>query len=56
MNKAELIEAIADHADLIKADAGSALEGFCEAITDAIKKGEDPVLPWSDRNLHCEGA
>ena len=44
MHKAELIEAIATHADLTKADAGRALEGFCEAITDAMKKGEDVAL------------
>ena len=41
MNKSDLIEAIADHADQTKADAGRALEGFCEAITAAMKKGED---------------
>ena len=44
MNKSELIEAIADHADLTKADAGRALEGFGEAITAAMKKGEDVAL------------
>ena len=44
MNKAELIEAIADHADLTRADAGKALEGFCEAITAVMKKGEDVAL------------
>lgn len=44
MNKAELIDAIASHADLTKADASRALEGFYEAITTAMKKGEDVVL------------
>ena len=44
MNKSELIEAIATHADLTKADAGRALEGLCEAIAGAMKKGEDVVL------------
>lgn len=44
MNKAELIDPIAGHADLTKSDAGRALEGFCEAITDAMRKGEDVVL------------
>ena len=44
MNKSDLIEAIADHADQTKADAGRALEGFCEAITAAMKKGEDVAL------------
>ena len=44
MNKSELIEAIATHADLTRADAGKALVGFCEAITAAMKKGEDVAL------------
>jgi DNA-binding protein HU-beta len=44
MNKADLIEAIAGHADLTKVDAGKALDAFCEAITGAMKKGEDVVL------------
>ena len=44
MNKAELIDAIAGHADLTKADAGRALEGFCEAITAAMRKDEDVTL------------
>ena len=44
MNKSDLIEAIADHADLTKVDAGKALDAFCEAITGAMKKGEDVAL------------
>ena len=44
MNKSELIKAFADHADLTRADAGKALEGFCEAITAAMKRGEDVAL------------
>ena len=44
MNKADLIEAIAGHADLTKVDSGKALDAFCEAITGAMKKGEDVVL------------
>lgn len=44
MNKAELIEAIADAADLTKADAGRALDAMVEAITDALKKGETVSL------------
>ena len=44
MNKSELIEAIATHADLTKVDAGKALDAFCEAITAAMKKGEDVAL------------
>ncbi|MCF7969358.1 MAG: HU family DNA-binding protein [Methylococcaceae bacterium] len=44
MNKAELIEAIADAADLTKADAGRALDGMVNAITDALKKGDTVSL------------
>jgi DNA-binding protein HU-beta len=44
MNKAELIEAIADAADLTKADAGRALDGLVTAITGALKKGDSVSL------------
>lgn len=40
MNKAELIEAMASHAGLSKADAKKALEGFTNATTKALKKGD----------------
>lgn len=40
MNKAELIDAMADAADISKAAAGRALDGMVEAITDAMKKGD----------------
>lgn len=42
MNKSELIDAIADGADISKASAGKALDAVIEAITGALKKG-DPV-------------
>jgi DNA-binding protein HU-beta len=44
MNKSELIEAIADSADLTKADASRALDGMIEAITNALKNGETVSL------------
>ncbi|WP_045225803.1 HU family DNA-binding protein [Methyloterricola oryzae] len=44
MNKAELIEAIADAANLTKADAGRALDGMVNAVTDALKKGDTVSL------------
>lgn len=44
MNKAELIEAIADSANLTKADAGRALDGLVDAVTAALKKGETVSL------------
>lgn len=40
MNKAELIEAMASHAGLSKADAKKALDGFTTATTNALKKGD----------------
>jgi len=40
MNKTELIEAMADSADISKAAAGRALEGMVEAITNAVKSGD----------------
>jgi len=40
MNKAELIDAIASNADLSKADAKRALDGFVTATSDALKKGD----------------
>lgn len=44
MNKSELIDAIAENAELSKADAGRALNGFITAITDAMKRNDDVVL------------
>ena len=44
MNKAELIEAMADAADISKAAAGRAFEGMVDALTDAMKKGEQVSL------------
>lgn len=45
MNKAELIDAIAASADLSKADAGRALDGFISAITDALKADDKVTVP-----------
>ncbi len=36
MNKSELIDAIAESAELTKADAGRALDGFIGAVTKAL--------------------
>ena len=44
MNKAELIDAIADAADLSKASAGHALDAAIESITKALKKGDSVTL------------
>ena len=40
MNKTELIEAMAESADISKAAANRALEGMVEAITNAVKSGD----------------
>ncbi|MGL4597543.1 MAG: HU family DNA-binding protein [Bacteroidia bacterium] len=40
MNKAELIEAIANDAKVTKADAGRALDATMNAISKALKKGD----------------
>ena len=40
MNKTELIDAMADSADISKAAAGRALEGMIAAIGDALKSGD----------------
>ena len=44
MNKAELVDAIAHEAKLTKADAHRALEGFVNATTKALKKGDRVAL------------
>jgi len=40
MNKSELIDAIASHANLNKAQAGQALEGITRAIESTLKSGD----------------
>ena len=40
MNKAELIEAIANTTKTTKADAGRALDATIEAVSKALKKGD----------------
>ncbi|MEJ1298381.1 MAG: HU family DNA-binding protein [Candidatus Sedimenticola sp. (ex Thyasira tokunagai)] len=40
MNKTELIDAMADAADISKAAAGRALDGLIGGITEALKNGD----------------
>lgn len=40
MNKSEMIDAIAEGADISKAAAGRALDAVIDAVTDTLKKGE----------------
>ncbi|MCZ6804846.1 MAG: HU family DNA-binding protein [Proteobacteria bacterium] len=44
MNKAELIDAVAESADMSKASAGRALDTVIETITKALKKGDTVTL------------
>lgn len=44
MNKSELIDAMAAAADISKASAGRALNGFIDAVTDAMKGGDSVTL------------
>jgi DNA-binding protein HU-beta len=40
MNKAELVDAVANAASLSKADAGRAVDAVVNSITSALKKGQ----------------
>lgn len=44
MNKAELIAAVADKADISKADAGRAIDSFFEVVGKALKKKDKVSL------------
>jgi DNA-binding protein HU-beta len=44
MNKTDLINAVADKADLSKADAGRAIDSFFEIVGKALKKKDKVAL------------
>ena len=44
MNKAELVSAIADHAELTKTQAAAVVDAFTSTITKALKKGDTVTL------------
>jgi DNA-binding protein HU-beta len=44
VNKSELIEAIAESADITKAEAGRALDATISAVTGALKDGDQVAL------------
>ena len=44
MNKSDLINAIATHANLTKADAGRALEALVQTIETTLKSGDSIAL------------
>ncbi|GFZ99539.1 HU family DNA-binding protein [Dyella caseinilytica] len=44
MNKTDLINAVAQKAELSKTDAGRALEAFFETVQEALKNGDDVAV------------
>lgn len=44
MNKTQLVEKIADNADISKASAGRALDAFIEAVGGTLSEGEQVAL------------
>ncbi|RJG42173.1 nucleoid-associated protein HU-beta [Motilimonas pumila] len=44
MNKAQLIDKIAEGADLSKAGAGRALDAFVESVTEALQQDDSVAL------------
>ena len=44
MNKTQLVEKIAESADLSKASAGRALDAFTDAVRDTLQSGDDVAL------------
>ena len=44
MNKTQLVDKIAQGAEITKADAGRALDAFIEAVTDTLKDGDQVSL------------
>ena len=44
MNKSQLIDKIAEGADISKAAAGRAVDSFVEAVTEALKTGDSVSL------------
>ena len=44
MNKAELIAAVAENAELTKKDAEKAVKAFIEVVSEELKKGEKVQL------------
>lgn len=44
MNKSEIIDCMAEQTGLSKADAGRALEAFCDCVSGALRKGDSVQL------------
>ena len=46
MNKAELVAAMAEKAELSKKDAEAALKAFTDVVAEELKKGEKNPVSW----------
>ncbi|MGF1689450.1 DNA-binding protein HU-beta [Photobacterium japonica] len=44
MNKTQLVDQIAENADISKASAGRALDAFLDAVSDSLKAGDSVAL------------
>ncbi|MCQ1059412.1 nucleoid-associated protein HU-beta [Photobacterium sp. DNB23_23_1] len=44
MNKTQLVDKIAENADISKASAGRALDAFIDAVSDSLKEGDQVAL------------
>lgn len=44
MNKSDIITAVSESSNISKAQAGKVLNGFLEAVTDTLQKGENVTL------------
>ncbi len=45
MNKSELVEALANGSEITKADASKVLDVLIKTVTNALKSGDDVVIP-----------
>ena len=48
MNKADLVDAVANSADLSKVDAGRAIDAITASVTKALKKGDQDTERQSE--------
>ncbi|AJR09428.1 DNA-binding protein HU-beta [Photobacterium gaetbulicola] len=44
MNKTQLVDKIAENADISKASAGRALDAFIDAVSESLKEGDQVAL------------
>ncbi len=56
MNKAELITAVAENADITKKDAEKALKAFVDVVTEELKKGQKPAYGRADSDPGVQGS